>query len=134
MDGNELSIGGEQQQAAEDDAQFPGLESSPTRTAYLSDGVYLLGLVVAMISTCLSAFGSTTLITLMLRHRQTLLYKSLSNRLVFGMRVLDLVVCLSLVLQSFLVRHDSEILTAVGTRQSCEAVGFLFLFYIGVSS
>ncbi|KAL7555822.1 hypothetical protein ACA910_012402 [Epithemia clementina (nom. ined.)] len=107
------------------------LVSDPASIAFMSDTEYLIAFCATAFSVTLSMFGSATIITVMLRARSL---KELSNRLIFGISSMDLVVGVSMCCQPFFMRKDSGLLFAMGNVRSCEAAGFLLGYFVGLTT
>ena len=97
---------------------------------YLDDTIYQILLVPLFVSSMLSIYGSLSSIVLILRQNKL---KEVYHRLVFGMSVADILLTISLLLIPFLLRKDLGLPLAIGNEQTCDALGFMFQFYVASS-
>ena len=107
---------------------YPGLTSPPSSIAFLSNIEYMIAFGAGIFSATLSFLGSATIVVLMVRRKKL---NELSNRLIFGISALDLVVCVDLFSQPFMMRKDSGLPFAAGNARTCAAVGFIFNYFVG---
>lgn len=96
----------------------------------LSDAKFFFAFGVAVFSASLSIYGSLSAMFLICRNRKL---KELYHRLIFGLSVSDLILSLTVIVQFFLARRDLGYPIARGTVKTCDAVGFLFQYYISSS-
>ena len=106
--------------------------STPSTLNYdfLSHEKYLAAIGVGLISASLSLYGSLAAMYVILRHRK---WGEAYHRLILGLVTSDLLLSVSIIAQTWALPSHLGLPGAVGNTASCDAVGWLFQYYIASS-